>query len=76
MVSDLYPKKAIGTMTGLSGFAGAVGGAVAASLIGLVLQLTGSYLLIFWIASMMYLLAWFILRILIPKIRPIEMIPQ
>ncbi len=73
IVSDVYPQKAVGTMVGLSGFAGAVGGALGASFVGLVLQFTGSYTLIFLIASTMYLLAWAILKLMIPRIEQIKL---
>ncbi|PQJ72680.1 MFS transporter [Polaribacter butkevichii] len=72
VVSDIYPKKAVATMVGLSGFTGAIGGALAASFVGLVLDISGSYTLIFVIASSMYLLAWLILKIMIPQIKPID----
>ncbi|MFI1771901.1 MFS transporter [Thalassobellus citreus] len=72
VVSDIYPKKAVATMVGLSGFTGAIGGAFAASFVGLVLDISGSYTLIFVIASTMYLLAWLILKLMIPEIKPIE----
>lgn len=73
VISDLYPKNAVATMTGISGFAGAMGGAVAASIVGLVLEVTGSYLLLFACASSMYLLAWAILKILVPSIKPLNL---
>ena len=72
-LSDIYPKRAVGTMVGLSGFAGAVGGALAASFVGLILKFSGSFTLIFLIASTMYLLAWLILRFMIPQIRQIKL---
>ena len=72
IVSDIYPKRAVGTMVGLSGFTGAIGGAFAASFVGLVLEISGSYTLIFVIASSMYLLAWAVLKIMVPQIKPIR----
>jgi len=71
IVSDIYPKGAVGSMTGLCGFTGAIGGALSASFIGLILQVSHSYSLIFAIASIVYLLNWIILKTLIPKIAPI-----
>ena len=71
VVSDIYPKKLVGSIIGISGFAGAVGGALSASFIGLVLQVTGSYFFIFLFAGSAYLCAWIILRLLIPEIKPI-----
>ncbi|MBT3385945.1 MAG: MFS transporter [Prolixibacteraceae bacterium] len=72
IVSDIYPKKAVGSMVGLSGFAGAVGGALSATFVGLLLETTGSYFLIFLVASSVYMINWFVLKLSIKKIAPIE----
>ena len=72
IVSDIYPKKAVGTMMGLSGFAGAVGGALSATFVGLLLETTGSYFLIFLVASSVYIINWLILKFSIKQIQPIE----
>ena len=74
IVSDIYPKNAIGSMMGLSGFAGAVGGALSASFIGLVLKSTGSYFIIFLIAATVYLINWMILKVFIKEIKPLEIL--
>jgi ACS family hexuronate transporter-like MFS transporter len=74
IISDMYPKKAVGTMAGLSGFAGAVGGALSASFVGLILENTGSYFLIFFVASSVYLVNWLILKLMIKEIKPIELL--
>ena len=73
IVSDIYPKHAVGSMTGLSGFAGAIGGALSASFVGLILQGTGSYFLIFLVASSVYLINWLILKLSIKEIKPLNM---
>lgn len=72
IVSDIYPKNAVGSMVGLSGFAGAVGGALFASLVGILLESTGSYFLIFLAASIVYILNWLIIKIFIKEIKLIE----
>jgi len=72
IVSDIYPKKAVGSMTGLSGFAGAVGGALSASFVGLILESTASYFLIFLVASSVYLINWLIIKTVIRDIKPID----
>ena len=72
VVSDIYPKNTVGTMIGLSGFTGAIGGALSASFVGLLLKFTGSYTLIFVAASSMYLVAWLTLKIFIPRIEEIN----
>jgi MFS transporter, ACS family, hexuronate transporter len=72
IVSDIFPKSSVGTMTGLSGFAGAAGGALSASFVGFLLQTTNSYFLIFTVASVMYLVNWLILIVFIPVIQPVK----
>jgi MFS transporter, ACS family, hexuronate transporter len=72
LVSDIYPKNAVGSVVGLIGFAGAIGGALSASFIGLLLDSTGSYFLIFSSAASVYLLNWLIIKIGIRKIEPIQ----
>lgn len=72
IISDIYPKSKVGSMVGLSGFVGAVGGALSASFVGIVLETTHSYSLIFVIASLVYLLNWIIIKVFIPRIAPIE----
>ena len=65
IVSDIYPKNLTASMTGISSVGGAIGGALGASFVGLILNHTGSYTLIFIIASCMYFLAWMILKIFV-----------
>ena len=72
IVSDIYPKKAVGSLVGLSGFAGSIGGALSASFVGLLLESTGSYFFIFLIAATVYMFNWLILKIFIKEIKPIE----
>lgn len=72
IISDIFPKSKVGSMVGLSGFVGAVGGALSASFVGIVLETTHSYSLIFVIASLVYLLNWIIIKVFIPRIEPIR----
>jgi MFS transporter, ACS family, hexuronate transporter len=72
LVSDIYPKYSVGSVVGLIGFAGAIGGALSASFIGLLLETTGSYFLIFSFAASVYLVNWLIIKIFIREIRPLE----
>ncbi|MGE4586481.1 MAG: MFS transporter, partial [Mangrovibacterium sp.] len=65
MVSDIFPKRAVGSVTGLAGFSGAVGGVLFSGAVGLILEFTGSYYLIFGIASLAYLCCWLILILLV-----------
>ena len=72
IVSDIYPKNAVASMSGLAGFMGAIGGAFSASLVGILLQSTGSYFLIFLTASSVYIINWLIIKIFIKKIKPVS----
>lgn len=67
LVSDYYPKHQVATMTSLSSFTGSIGGVLAASFVGNVLEVTGSYFVVFMIAGFAYLLAWCFLQIFLPK---------
>ncbi|MGF7140588.1 MFS transporter [Roseimarinus sediminis] len=66
IVSDIYPKNAVGSVIGLSGFAGAMGGVIFSAAVGLILEFTGSYYSVFAIASIAYLLCWLVLKIFVP----------
>ncbi len=55
ILSDVYPGRAVGTMVGLCGLAGSLGGMVASSSTGLVLEWTGSYAPVFFVAGLVYL---------------------
>lgn len=74
LMSDIFPKRATGTVAGFGGFAGAVGGAIAAFSVGKILQNIGvdGYSIPFAIAGSGYLLALLIIHILVPKIKIIE----
>ncbi|CAN5671862.1 hypothetical protein BH18ACI5_BH18ACI5_09750 [soil metagenome] len=71
--SDMFPRKAVGSVVGLGGMAGAVGGMFIAKLTGYILQATGSYLPVFFIAAFAYLTALVIIHLLVPKLEPAEM---
>lgn len=68
--SDLYPSRAVASVVGLGGFAGAVSGALVSTGVGYLLQATESYALLFVIAGCMYLLALAIIHALVPRLTP------
>lgn len=72
VVSDMYPKKAVGSMTGLSSFAAAIGGILFSMGVGFILNITHNYYLIFAYASSAYFLAWLIMKIFIPRIETLK----
>jgi MFS transporter, ACS family, hexuronate transporter len=64
--SDMFPRYAVGSVVGLGGAAGAVGGMLVAKVVGYVLQWTGSYLAVFLMAASAYLLALLVIHLLAP----------
>ena len=73
MTSDMFPKWAVGTVVGVGGMAGAVGGMFIAKITGWVLQTTGSYVTVFLIAGSAYLLALLIVHLLVPRMEPVTL---
>lgn len=67
LASDMFPRGAVGSVVGIGGFGGAVGGMFMAKLTGFTLDKTGSYLPIFAIAAACYLTALLIIHLLVPK---------
>ena len=79
-VSDAFPKKAVSSVTGIGGMAGAVGGAFISYLAGGILQhfkdlghIETGYVVMFSIAGSAYLLAWIIMFIFRPKNPKVEL---
>jgi len=68
--SDMFPRQAVGSVVGLGGFAGAVGGMLIAKVTGYVLQVTGSYTTVLMIAGGAYLVALAVVHILTPRLEP------
>jgi len=66
VISDVFPKNAVGSMVGLSLFAGSVGGILFSSAVGFILEATGNYYIIFGFASIAYLLSWLFVKLLVP----------
>jgi MFS transporter, ACS family, hexuronate transporter len=70
LTSDTFPRQAVGSVVGLGGMAGAVGGMLIAKLTGYLLQATGSYVPVFLIAASAYLIALAVIHLLVPKLEP------
>jgi ACS family hexuronate transporter-like MFS transporter len=66
----MFPRRAVGSIVGFGGMAGAVGGMLISTATGFILELTGSYVSIFIIAGSVYLLALLIIHLLVPKLEP------
>jgi MFS transporter, ACS family, hexuronate transporter len=70
IASDMFPKQAVGSVVGIGGMFGAIGGMCISPLVGYVLQTTGSYVPIFIIAASTYLVALLVIHLLAPNLEP------
>jgi MFS transporter, ACS family, hexuronate transporter len=77
-VSDMFPKKAVASVTGIGGMAGAVGGILIARAAGLLLKhykalekVEVGYGIMFVICGLAYVSAWAIMHFLVPKFKKI-----
>ena len=74
LASDMFPRRAIGTVVGFGGFAGGVGGILIAEFAGRVLNRDPSYYLpMFVVGGTIYLLALAVIHTLAPKLEPVEL---
>jgi ACS family hexuronate transporter-like MFS transporter len=77
-VSDMFPKNATASVTGIGGMFGAVGGILIAKSAGMLFDHYKSigdsqtgYLIMFLICGFVYLIAWLLMHILMPKMKKI-----
>ena len=70
-VADQFPRRAVGSVVGIGGLAGGLGGALLAAKVGAIIN-TGGYVPLFVIAGSAYLLALLILHTLSPKLATVE----
>jgi ACS family hexuronate transporter-like MFS transporter len=71
--SDMFPKQAVGAVVGFGSSAGSAGGVLFAAMIGRILQVTGSYAVLFVIAASAYLLGLLVLTRLAPGLQRAEL---
>jgi len=70
--SDMFPRKAVASVVGIGGTAGAIGGMVFSLYIGQVLERIGTYSLIFYVAGSVYLIALAVIHWLSPRLAQAE----
>jgi ACS family hexuronate transporter-like MFS transporter len=70
LASDLFPSRAVASVVGIGGMAGAIGGMLIAEIVGHVLQWTGSYVVPFFMAASAYLVALLFIQLLSPALVP------
>ncbi|MCU0411870.1 MAG: MFS transporter, partial [Bacteroidetes bacterium] len=79
-VSDMFPKKAVASVTGIGGMAGAIGGMLFPIITGRLLDtfkaagdVTGGYTVLFTVCASAYLIAFAIHHVLAPKFETFNM---
>ena len=71
LASDMFPRRAVGSVIGIGGFAGAMGGVLFPRATGRVLQANGNdYAPIFVVCALAYVTAWLIIHLLAPRLAP------
>jgi ACS family hexuronate transporter-like MFS transporter len=68
--SDVFPRGAVGSVIGIGGTVGALGGMGMALFTGYILDSTGSYEILFAICASAYLLALAVVHLLSPRLAP------
>lgn len=77
-VSDMFPKKAIASVIGIGGLAGGIGGVLVSKLGGYLFDyydglghIQTGYTIMFVLCALAYLIAWAVIKLLVPKYSPI-----
>jgi MFS transporter, ACS family, hexuronate transporter len=78
-VSDMFPKKTVGSVTGIGGMAGGIGGIVVSKSAGWLFDYYKSlghietgYYIMFFACGISYLAAWGLMHLLVPKMEKVD----
>jgi ACS family hexuronate transporter-like MFS transporter len=69
----MFPRQAVGSVTGLGGMAGALGGFLFQMAVGRIKEATGSHQIVFIIACGIYLVSVALMQMLAPKCEHVEL---
>ena len=72
LTSDMFPRRAVGSVVGIGGFCGAMGGVLMNLAAGRLRDMTGNYIAMFTMAASAYLTALLIIHLLVPRLQPVE----
>jgi len=79
-VSDMFPKKAVGSVTGIGGMAGGLGGMFVAKIAGYLFDywkgegnIVTGYMIMFIACGFAYLLSWIIMHLLVPTMKTVKL---
>jgi ACS family hexuronate transporter-like MFS transporter len=77
-VSDMFPRKAVASIVGIGGMAGGIGGVIVTKVGGALFDhykalghIKTGYTIMFAFCAVAYLIAWVIMKALVPKYKPI-----
>jgi len=77
-VSDMFPKKAVASVVGIGGMAGAFGGILVNKVAGWLFDhydalgdITIGYTIMFIFCALAYIVTWSVMKLLVPKFKPI-----
>lgn len=73
LASDMFPRGAVASVVGFGTLLGSIGGMIMSYGVGDILQRSGSYVLVFAIAGMAYLVALGFVQILVPRLTQAEL---
>jgi len=73
LTSDMFPQRAVGSVVGLGGMAGALGGFLMQLGAGRIKELTGSYFSMFVLAGTLYLGALLVVHLFAPRLEPAQL---
>ena len=71
--TDLFPSKVVGSVAGLIGFGGAIGGIIFGELAGYLLDHGFGYESVFKIAATFHVIAFLVILIAVPRVAPLNM---
>lgn len=74
LASDMFPRRAVGSVVGIGSAAGAIGGILMQLASGRIKDFTGSYLIMFIIAGSVYVFSVLFIHLLAPTLAPVESI--
>jgi ACS family hexuronate transporter-like MFS transporter len=75
----MFPKKAIGSVVGMGGMAGGIGGVLVSKTGGALFDhykalghIQTGYTIMFSFCAVAYIIAWVVMKALVPKMKPVE----
>ena len=78
-VSDMFPKKTVASVIGIGGMAGGLGGVFMSKLGGYLFDhykalghIETGYTIMFTICALAYIIAWSVMKVLVPKMKAVE----